>query len=378
MANKRFKDGKWRYTIRKKSVLPEPIYLSFESEEEGDRYVAHLEALLERGIVPEGFKDKALKKLTVTQAIAKYLSEAHPSKMDIEVLTGLQPTFARLQLTDISFDLVMRWVSVMKREKKLSPTTILHNVGAMARCFDWLKTNNPGLVPINHFRGLPRNFAAYSAEDERIAGIKREPIERDRRLDPAEEQEIRRVLQGNKPKHGKRQPLQGDDVPALRLIFDLALESAMRLREMYTLTREQIDLNRRTIFLEKTKNGDKRQVPITSVAGDAIQRYLDALDKNEVPINPYDSSLIFPWWDGNEVSLRMTTSLLSKRFKKIFEMAGCKGLRFHDLRHEATSRLYERTNLSDLEISKITGHKSMSMLRRYANLRGSDLASRLW
>jgi integrase len=52
-------------------------------------------------------------------------------------------------------------------------------------------------------------------------------------------------------------------------------------------------------------------------------------------------------------------------------------LRFHDLRHEATSRLYERTTLTDLQIAKITGHKTISMLARYANLRGSELALKL-
>jgi len=47
----------------------------------------------------------------------------------------------------------------------------------------------------------------------------------------------------------------------------------MRLREMYTLTTDQIAIPRRTIFLDKTKNGDKRQVPLTSTAIKIIQRY---------------------------------------------------------------------------------------------------------
>ncbi len=46
--------------------------------------------------------------------------------------------------------------------------------------------------------------------------------------------------------------------------------------------------------------------------------------------------------------------------------------------HEATSRFFERTKLSDLQIAKITGHKDPRMLSRYANLRGSDLANQLW
>ncbi len=52
------------------------------------------------------------------------------------------------------------------------------------------------------------------------------------------------------------------------------------------------------------------------------------------------------------------------------------GLRFHDLRHEAVSRLVE-AGLGDQEVAAISGHKSMQMLRRYTHLRAEDLVSRL-
>jgi len=51
-------------------------------------------------------------------------------------------------------------------------------------------------------------------------------------------------------------------------------------------------------------------------------------------------------------------------------------LRFHDLRHEAISRLVER-GLSDQEVAVISGHKSMQMLKRYTHLRAEDLVARL-
>ena len=73
--------------------------------------------------------------------------------------------------------------------------------------------------------------------------------ERDRRLEETEEGAIRSVLTDKNE----------------RLLFDMALETAMRMREMFTLTVGQIDLKQRTIFLDKTKNGSKRQVPISSV-----------------------------------------------------------------------------------------------------------------
>ena len=53
------------------------------------------------------------------------------------------------------------------------------------------------------------------------------------------------------------------------------------------------------------------------------------------------------------------------------------GLRFHDLRHEATSRLFENTPLDDIEIAKITGHRTMQMLARYTHLRARNLVERL-
>jgi integrase len=80
----------------------------------------------------------------------------------------------------------------------------------------------------------------------------------------------------------------------------------------------------------------------------------------------------------SERDLATLSDYLTKLYKSIFEVAGCKGLRFHDLRHEATSCLFERTTLGEAQIMKITGHKTHRMMMRYANLRGSDLAARLW
>jgi integrase len=51
-------------------------------------------------------------------------------------------------------------------------------------------------------------------------------------------------------------------------------------------------------------------------------------------------------------------------------------LRFHDLRHEAVSRLVE-SGLNDQEVAAISGHKSMQMLRRYTHLRAEDLVKKL-
>jgi integrase len=51
-------------------------------------------------------------------------------------------------------------------------------------------------------------------------------------------------------------------------------------------------------------------------------------------------------------------------------------LTFHDLRHEATSRLFEK-GFNPMEVSSITGHKNMQMLKRYTHLKAEDLAKRM-
>lgn len=51
-------------------------------------------------------------------------------------------------------------------------------------------------------------------------------------------------------------------------------------------------------------------------------------------------------------------------------------LRFHDLRHEATSRLFER-GLGMMEVASMTGHKSLSMLKRYTHVDAARLAEKL-
>ena len=51
-------------------------------------------------------------------------------------------------------------------------------------------------------------------------------------------------------------------------------------------------------------------------------------------------------------------------------------LRFHDLRHEATSRLFKK-GLNPMEVAAIIGHKTLQMFERYTHLRAEDLVDRL-
>ncbi len=67
---------------------------------------------------------------------------------------------------------------------------------------------------------------------------------------------------------------------------------------------------------------------------------------------------------------------IKKAFSRATRRAGIEDLHFHDLRHEATTRLFEQ-GLTIMEVSSITGHRDLQMLRRYTHLRAEDLAKKL-
>ncbi len=365
--------GRFEFKVTRRALLPKPLYFTFDDLEQGKDYCHRLEQLLDQGIIPEGILQEKSEGMTLGRAIRKYLDMVAVKDDDQGLLGNIRLQQGAKKLSTLDYHWAEAWVAELKRTRNLAPSTIRHYVGALARCLDWAVRK--GFLVSNPLRLLPRGYAAYTEKDAKHATPKKD-IERDRRLEEEEEVNIRRVLAGGFTPEGKQRPLDLDHRLAMVLLFDLALETGMRLREIFTLSHRQVNLKKKTIFLEKTKNGDKRQVPLSSVAIKSLKGYFKNVPNEEQG----RGELIFPWWNGEMTSkeLNATTSLLSRRWGRVFDHAGCRDLRFHDLRHEATCRFYERTTLSDLQISRITGHKNLGMLRRYANLRGSDLAGQLW
>ncbi len=367
MATIRQRGKAWTTTIRR-SILPKAHYATFDTKEEAERYSNYIEGQLDQGIIPQELIGDTLevKKETVYEWSVAYLETVAISEMDHDILSSdnMMKAMSQWPTSGVSMIWAEEWIKTMKEVDNLAPGTIKHKVGAVSRMFDWCL--NKGWLVVNPLRMLPRGYAHYAKSSNNA----RSDMERDRRLMPGEYERIINILDGGKP-DDKQRGIKDEDRPAWKMIFILATESAMRLREMYCLSAYQIHIDGKTVFLEKTKNGDKRQVPLTSVATTELSKWIQGMNSDD---------LVFPWWDGDlsPIALRRTTIRLSRKWGTIARLANCPDLRFHDLRHEATSRFYERTKLSDVQISKITGHKDPRMLKRYANLRASDLASELW
>ena len=352
------------------------------SEKDLESIVARLEAML--GNKPTSAPAARAHK-TLAKLIRAYIKTVAVSKSDKLLLNTLLERIGNVETAALDYEWTEQWIQKMKVVDNLNPSTIRHYVGALGRCVDWALRKGVMTAPHNPIRQLPKSYAQYTERDTDVARsanpefIEQEDDERDRRLEHGEEDRRRWILDRNKPE-GRQRPMLLTHQAALELLFDLALETAMRMREIYTLSLDQVDFDRRTIFLDRTKNGDKRQVPMSSVAVERINKYLAHVAAGERGMENYafPGGRLLPWWDGKASSLTRTTAMLSRQFGRIFDAAGCPDLRFHDLRHEATSRFFERTSMQDFEVMKITGHSSTRMLRRYSNIRGSTLADKLW
>lgn len=144
--------------------------------------------------------------------------------------------------------------------------------------------------------------------------------------------------------------------PYLLPIVQFALETAMRQSEIVRLQWQHVNIKRRTAFLPDTKNGESRTVPLSGVAVDVLKA--------------------LPRSIHGEVFPGVTTESIKKAFIRATRRAKIEDFHFHDLRHEATTRLFER-GLNIIEVSSITGHRDLQMLRRYTHLRAEDLAKKL-
>jgi integrase len=156
--------------------------------------------------------------------------------------------------------------------------------------------------------------------------------------------------------------------PMFSWIVRIALETGMRLSEIGGLRLGQVDLQKRVVRLDITKNSSPRTVPLTKAATTAFQAAMDN------PTRPPETDLVFFGEPGRDGVRR--PYLFDKAWTDAKKEAGLTDFRFHDLRHEAVSRLVE-AGLSDQEVAAISGHKSMQMLKRYTHLRAEDLVGKL-
>lgn len=154
---------------------------------------------------------------------------------------------------------------------------------------------------------------------------------------------------------------QKSSSPYLYTVVVLALSTGGRYSEIMNLTWDCIDIERGFAVLNKTKNHERRSLPIRD-------RALALLKELKRTRRRMDSNYLFPRQDGKApINIR-------KHFLKALEVAGVDDFRFHDLRHSTASYL-AMNGASNREIAEILGHKTLQMVKRYAHLTEEHSAS---
>ncbi|MDC6476883.1 site-specific integrase [Methylophilaceae bacterium] len=142
----------------------------------------------------------------------------------------------------------------------------------------------------------------------------------------------------------------------LKNIIIFAIETGLRLGEIINLNWLDIDKNVATI--RQTKNGIPRQIPLSKIAINSIQNLPKHISKNQI------------FWSWNSPSSFKST------WQRMIKNTQIQDLRFHDLRHEAISRLFEK-GLNPMEVAAISGHQTLQVLKAYTHIKVSHLAHKL-
>ena len=160
--------------------------------------------------------------------------------------------------------------------------------------------------------------------------------------------ELNRLLLASKPR------VKNGNIWVYPLV-KFALATAMRRGEMLGLQWKDINLQSRTAYIPLTKNGTSRTVPLSTEAINILNKLPRNIDGRVFPINGPNLSVIFD---------------------KALRIAKIEDFHFHDLRHMAITRLAEKLpNL--IELSSVSGHKSLAMLKRYYHPNPEALALKI-
>lgn len=321
---------------------------TFEARRDAEVWSRTIESEMDRGLyLPRNDAEETL----LQDLIDRYRRDILPSKRGKSfepALRMLEQRLGRYSLAAITPKEVARF-----RDSRLkagrAASTVKKEINLLSRIID-LAGKEWGIA-------LPANpCAMVSRPAERSA--------RTRRLKPDEERILLEVSR-----------------PPMQAIIGLALETAARLGELLSLRWDDIDLSKRVAIIRGidgrgTKNEDAlRAAPLSPHAVEILESL------------PQDTREVFPLWkasDSFNKSWRRAVKKGQTAYLREAERASkdpdpdfLVDLRFHDLRHEATSRLFERGVFNSLEIASITGHKSLAMLKRYTHLNAQDLASKL-
>ena len=342
MASIRQRDGKYQVRIIRKGHRA--LSRTFTNRGDAVKWARATEVEIERGAIVSGTRCP-----TLSEAIERYVAERTPRKKSARSERYLLQAWARsnlggYRLTQLRPAQIAQWRNT-RLTQGASAQTVRNGLTALSTVFEQA-TREWGF---DHLTNPVRRVRRPSA-----------PRGRDRRVSQEEVQGIIRFT-------------ESESLPA---IVTLALATGMRLSEVTLMDWANIDFRQRTLLLPDTKNGDSRTVPLSTTATNTLLTRRDTVTTPSsgrvFDITPHAVTVSFK----RAVHRARAAYLAEQTARRKPDGRLFCNLRFHDLRHEAVTRLFER-GLNMIEVASISGHKSLQMLRRYTHLRASALAEKL-
>lgn len=341
MSNIRQRGDKWQARV---TVSGETVTKTFSQRADAEKWARHQQVSMERG----EYLPSVAATVTLAEVIERYEREVLPSKRgrgaERYVLAAWRKsvlgkrTLASIKPSDIA-------QARDRRLKEVSPSSVRRYLDILSGIFaaairDWeLVSENP----VKAIR-KPANAKA-----------------RTRRLLPGE---LDRIIAAT----------ESPDLPA---IVTLAVESAMRRSEILGLEWRHIDLRKRFAHLPLTKNGEARTVPLSVKAVETLAALPRRIDGKVFCKNGTSLSGAFQRavrrarvaYEKERVAQGATEAEVAQDLYLL-------DLRLHDLRHECVSRLVEG-GFNLIEAAAVSGHRTMSCLKRYSHIRAEHLIEKL-
>lgn len=331
MATFRKRNNKWQARVQRTGRSS--IAKSFNSKADATKWARNVESQLDLGtLAPKQTMPRLM------PMMERYVEEVTPLKKGKSQERYRANQFKKTKLADLQLDKITGEAMAQYRDermKEVSPNTVRLELAFLSVVFEQCR-KEWGLAVSNPVRQIR---------------MPKPGKPRQRRLEAGEEEAL-------------LQACRESGAHYLQTFVVLAIETGMRFGELAGVTWVNLNLEKRTIYLPDTKNGSPRTVPLSTRALNAIQMQPRSIDGRLFSAKPGSIRSAFLI----ALSKAQGTQPDSRGFLR--------GLRFHDLRHEGVTRLFEK-GLNPIEVGMVSGHKTLSMLQRYTHLRSEELVAKL-
>lgn len=347
MASIYRRKGFWRAQICRRGIR---ISHTFDTKADAETWAAKVESEIGRGV----FVDHSeAERTTLADALDRYEREVLPQKKSQRSVKSqikrLKDDLGHLKLAAVTSSVLAKHRD--ERLGQVNTQTARHDLSLLSRVFN-VAVKEWG-IPLPH--GNP-------VSQLRMPKL---PPARDRRFAGEEE---KKLLEAAHQYEGSRKT-----AGPISAIIRFALETAMRRGEIVAMRWDHVNLKTRVLLVPDSKTGEPRRVPLSSVAVKTLQALPRRLDNQIWGIS---ADAVTKAFDRICVRARRAYEEACTKTKDAPDSNFLMGIRFHDLRHEATTRLFEK-GFNVMEVAAITGHKTLQMLKRYTHLRAEDLAKKL-